>query len=164
LLENFQVSRFSLSLSLSLSLSRTADGPEDASLDERIKPASSIPADQVSWGAGSNLAMWNRQVLREILEKQVANASRTVNEQKIGDLYATCMEQESSGANDRAAIQPLLAQINGMKDKREIAGVLAAIHGSFGQAWQGNDNQTAVAMFGYGPQPDYNDVSRVVAG
>ena len=124
-----------------------------------------IPADQVSWGAGSKLALWNRQVLRQILEKNEAvNASRSPNEQKIGDLYATCMEQESSGANDLQVIQPLLAQIQGIQNKREIAGVLAAIHSSFGRAWEADDNQTSVAMFGYGPQPDYNDVSRVVAG
>ena len=131
----------------------------------KLNAANPIPADMVSWGAGSKLAMWNRQVLRGILEKnEAANASRTPNEQKIGDLYAACMEQASSGANDLKAIQPLLAKINGIQDKREIAGVLAAIHSSFGQAWTGDDNQTNVAMFGYGPTPDYNDVSRVVAG
>jgi len=131
----------------------------------KLNAANPIPADMVSWGAGSKLAMWNRQVLRGILEKnEAANASRTPNEQKIGDLYAACMEQASSGANDLKAIQPLLAKINGMQDKREIAGVLAAIHSSFGQAWTGDDNQANVAMFGYGPTPDYNDVSRVVAG
>ena len=124
-----------------------------------------IPSDQVSWGADSKLAMWNRQVLLRILEKnEAANASRTPNEQKIGDLYATCMDQESSGGNDLQAIQPLLAQIQGIQNKGEIAGVLAGIHSSFGRAWEAGDNQTNVAMFGYGPQPDYNDVSRVVAG
>ena len=124
-----------------------------------------IPADLVSWGAGSKLATWNRQVLRQILEKNEAvNASRSPNEQKIGDMYATCMEQESSGANDLQAIQPLLAQIQKIQSKREIAGVLAAMHSSFGRAWEADDNQTNVAMFGYGPTPDYNDVSRVVAG
>jgi putative endopeptidase len=124
-----------------------------------------IPSDQVSWGADSKLAMWNRQVLLRILEKnEAANASCSPNEQKIGDLYATCMDQESSGGNDLQVIQPLLTQIQGIQNKREIAEVLAAIHSSFGRAWEAGDNQTNVAMFGYGPQPDYNDVSRVVAG
>ena len=124
-----------------------------------------IPADLVSWGAGSKLATWNRQVLRQILEKNEAvNASRSPNEQKIGDMYATCMEQESSGANNLQAIRPLQAQIQKIQSKREIAGVLGAIHSSFGRTWEADDNQTNVAMFGYGQQPDYNDVSRVVAG
>jgi len=37
------------------------------------------------------------------------------------------------------------------------------IHSSFGAAWQGDENQTAVALLGFGPQADYNDVSNVVA-
>jgi putative endopeptidase len=131
----------------------------------RLLAASPIPPDQTSWGAGAKLQMWNRQVLREILEKYEAeNVSRTSNEQKIGDLYAACMEQDSAGANELPAIQPLMAQINAMKDKHQIAGVLAVIHRSVGRAWDSDDNQAAVAMFGYGPVPDYNDVNRVVAG
>jgi putative endopeptidase len=131
----------------------------------KLLAASPIPADQTSWGAGAKLQMWNRQVLSQILEKyEAANVSRTPNEQKIGDLYAACMEQDSSGTNELPAIQPLIAQINGMKDKHQIAAVLAVIHSSEGRAWESGDNQTAVAMFGYGPTPDYNDVTHVVAG
>ena len=124
-----------------------------------------IPPDQMYWGVGGELAAWNRQVLREILEKNEApSAARTQNEQKIGDFYATCMAQASTRTDDLTAIQPLLERIDAMKDKREIAQVLAAIQSSFGAAWLSEDNQTNVAMFGYGPQADYNDVSRVVAG
>src|SRR5580698_1186769 len=51
----------------------------------KLNAANPIPADMVSWGVDSKLALWNRQVLREILEKkEAANASRTPNEQKIG--------------------------------------------------------------------------------
>jgi putative endopeptidase len=131
----------------------------------KLNAANPIPADQMYWGVSGELAMWNRQVLREILEKnEVASASRTPNEQKIGDFYATCMAQASAKADDLQAIQPLLARIAALRDKSEIAATLAAIHSSFGRAWEGGDNQTAVAMFGYGPQADYNDVGRVVAG
>ncbi|HEX7159234.1 MAG TPA: M13 family metallopeptidase [Edaphobacter sp.] len=131
----------------------------------KLNAAKPIPQDQASWGFGGELREWNRSILRGILEKNaVASASRTPNEQKIGDLYATCMSQANSKADDLPAIRPLLARIDGMHDKREIAAVLAAIHSSFGRAWEGSDNQTDVAMFGYGPQADYNDVGRVVGG
>jgi putative endopeptidase len=131
----------------------------------KLNAADPIPPDQMFWGVGGELQAWNRQILREILEKnEAANASRSPNEQKIGDLYSTCMVQASSKANDFAALQPLLARIDGMREKREIASTLAAIHGSFGHVWEGDDNQTNVAFFGYGPQADYNDVSQVVAG
>jgi len=131
----------------------------------RLNAENPIPPDQVYWGVAGELAAWNRQVLRDILEQNEGpNPSRTPNEQKIGDFYAACMAQAKSNANDLSSIRPLLDRIAAIKDKREIAPVLAAIHSSFGSAWAGNDNQTNVAMFGYGPQADYNNVRRVVAG
>ena len=129
----------------------------------KLNAANPIPPDQVFWGPGEQLEEWDRLVLRQILEKnQAANPARTPNEQKIGDFYASCMNQPSDG--QLTVLQPIFDRISAMKDKREIAATLALIHSSFGRAWEGNDNQTAVAFFGYGPQPDFNDVSRVVAG
>ncbi len=124
-----------------------------------------IPPDEIFWGTAGQLAAWNRQVLRQILEKnEAASASRNPSEQKIGDFYASCMDQASSKKNDLPVIQPLLDRISQMRNKREIAAVLAAMHSSFGRTWEGSDNQTNVALFGYGPTADFNDVSRVVAG
>jgi len=129
----------------------------------KIIAASPIPPDEIWWGPAEELQNWNRAVLRQILEKhEAANPSRTPNEQKIGDFYASCMNQAGDG--ELKAIQPLLARIDAMQDRREIAETLAAIHSSFGRTWEGSDNQTNVALFGYGPTPDFNDVSRVVAG
>jgi len=131
----------------------------------KINAANPIPPDQIFWGPGVELQEWNRQVLRQILEKnQAANPSRTPNEQKIGDLYASCMDQAGANSNDFPVLQPLLDRINALRDKRDIAAVLALMHSSFGGAWLEDDNQTNVALFGYGPTPDYRDVSRVVAG
>jgi putative endopeptidase len=131
----------------------------------KLNAASPIPPDQMFWGVAGQLQAWNEQVLRKILETNEApSASRTPNEQKIGDFYAACMTQASSKVDDLATIQPLLKSIADLKGKHDIAAVLAAIHGSFGQAWQSGDNQANAALLGYGPTPDYNDVSRVVAG
>lgn len=131
----------------------------------KLNAANPIPPDQIYWGVGEELQEWNNQVLRGILEKnQAPNPSRTPNEQKIGYFYASCVDQTTDKKDDFVVLQPLLAQIDGMHDKRDIAPVLAAMHSSFDTAWSGNDNQTSAAMFGYGQQPDFNDVSRVVAG
>jgi putative endopeptidase len=132
---------------------------------KKLNAENPIPPDQVAWGPGGRLYMWNSQVLRQILEKsQAANSTRTPNEQKIGDLYASCMNQANNAINELSEINPLLKRIGAMRDKREIGAVLAAIHSSFGRAWEGSDNQTNVALFGYGPTADFNDVGRVVAG
>jgi putative endopeptidase len=131
----------------------------------KIEAANPMPPDQVFWGAAGELQQWNRQVLRQILENnQAPIAARSPNEQKIGDFYASCLTQASTGANDLAAIQPLLARIRDLRDKREIGTVLAAIHSSFGEVWNGDENQTRAPILGFGPQADYNDVSQVVAG
>jgi putative endopeptidase len=129
----------------------------------KLNAANPIPPDQMFWGVAGELEQWNQQVLRQILDKnEAAGSPRTANQQKIGDLYASCMDQASSKADDLSAIQPLIEQIRSLKDKHAIAAVLAAIHTSFGHAWEGGDNQTNVALIGYGPAADYNDVSRVV--
>jgi putative endopeptidase len=131
----------------------------------KLDAANPIPPDQASWGSFNKLAVWNRTVLRQILEtNEKAGAARTPNEQRIGDFYGSCMEQASFKAEDMKAIEPLLGKIAAMRNKSDIPGVLAAVHRSFGQAWAGGDNQSDVPMFGYGPTPDANDVSRVVAG
>lgn len=130
----------------------------------KLNAGNPIPPDQTFWGVAGELRHWNEQVLRQILEKnEPASESRTANEQKIGDFYAACMDQASSKSNYLAAIQPLLQQIDGLKDKHGIATVLAAMHSSFGRTWEGTDNQSNVALLGFGPTADYNDVSRVVA-
>jgi endothelin-converting enzyme/putative endopeptidase len=131
----------------------------------KLNAANPIPPDQASWGSFMKLAEWNRRVLQQILEaNEAAGAARTPNEQKIGDFYGACMDQASSKANDLSTIEPLLAQIEAMRSKDDIPTVLAAIHQSLGRAWAEGNNQTDVAMFGFGPTPDANDVRRVVAG
>lgn len=130
----------------------------------KLNAESPMPSDQVFWGTAGELIEWNNQVLRQILEKnEAANPARTPSEQKIGDYYASCMNQASSKVNDLHAIDPLLGKIAGLHDKRDIASVLAAMHSSFGAAWASSDNQASSALLGFGPQPDYNDVSTVVA-
>ena len=128
----------------------------------RLNAAHPIPPDQIYWGPAEELQEWDRLVLRQILEKnEAANPERTPNEQKIGDFYASCMNQPAVG--ELTVLQPLLERVSAMKDKQEIAATLAVIHRSIGRAWEGSDNQTNVALLGYGPGADYNDVSRVVA-
>ena len=52
-----------------------------------------LPADQISYGRFTELAELNRLRLKQILEETSAPvASRSANEQKIGDEYASCMD------------------------------------------------------------------------
>ena len=64
-----------------------------------------IPADQSRWGTFDHLADRNRAILRGILEKaSVDDPKRSAVEQKIGDFYASCMDESSHRqARDQAA-------------------------------------------------------------
>src|SRR5216110_288327 len=59
-----------------------------------------IPADRTSWGMSSRLLDDNQQAMREILEAAAAKpaAQRTANEQKIGDFWTTCMNEQAADA------------------------------------------------------------------
>ncbi|MFC6645913.1 M13 family metallopeptidase [Granulicella cerasi] len=130
-----------------------------------IIKANPIPADQVMWGTFNKLAMWNQQQMHDILEANKApGASRTANQQKIGDFYASCVEQADSGKDDRAVLAPLMERIHGMKSKKDLPAVLAAVQMAYGQIWAANDNETPIALFGFGPTPDANNARLVVAG
>jgi putative endopeptidase len=131
----------------------------------KVIAANPIPADQFVWDSVFKLAIWNQQQLRSILETyRTGSTSRSLNQQKIGDFYASCIQQADSGSDDHAVLAPLIARINGMKSVRELRATLAAVQMAFDHLWVGEDNQTNAALFGFGPQPDANDVSRVVAG
>jgi putative endopeptidase len=126
--------------------------------------ANPIPPDQVVWGTSSGLRYWNDNILREAMEKASAQTSgRSDFEQKIGDYWQACSDEpglEAAGSRD---LKPGLERIAGMKSKSELADQVAHIHMSTPGAWSGNDNQTPVALLGFGSQQDYDDASKVVA-
>ena len=65
-----------------------------------------IPADRSSWGRFNELAERGEYISRDILEKAaVERAGRTANEQKIGDYYASCMDES---AIEKLGAKPLL--------------------------------------------------------
>ncbi len=126
--------------------------------------ANPIPPDQVAWGTGSGLQYWNENIVRQALEKASAQTSgRSDFEQKIGDYWQACSDEpalETAGSRD---LKPGLERIAKMKSKAELADQVAYIHMSTPGAWSGNDNQTGVALLGFGSQQDYDDASKVVA-
>ncbi len=62
-----------------------------------------IPPDRSSWGRFDALEERNLQILREILEKASADdPKRSAAEQKIGDFYASCMDEKAIDAKGLA--------------------------------------------------------------
>ncbi len=123
-----------------------------------------IPADQVYWTTGSNLELWNENLLRETMEAaSKSNTNRTPVEQKIGDYWAACMDLSGIEAASLKPLRPQLNRIAAIKSKKEITPEIAHLHRSFPGAWEQSDNQTNSPFFGFTGQQDYDDASKVVA-
>ena len=123
-----------------------------------------IPADQVVWGTGSGLNIWNLNVSRETMELAAKKKDRSQIEQQVGDYWSACMDEKGIDAAALRDLAPELARISAMKDKAALVDVLAHLHGTLPGAWQGNDNQTAAPMFGFGSSQDLDDASLVIVG
>src|SRR5579863_7637739 len=79
---------------------------------------SEIPADRASWQSFSELDESNLGVERRILEKAAAGgAGRNAIDQKIGDLYGSCMGEKAADAKGIAPLKPELDRIAAVKDK-----------------------------------------------
>ncbi len=87
-----------------------------------------IPADQSSWGRFSELNERNRLILRDILEAAAVAKTRTADTQKIGDYYASCLDQKAIDAKGLKPLQPELDKIDAMKTATDLAPLLAHLH------------------------------------
>lgn len=133
--------------------------------DGKWLAAHPIPADQVVWGVASPLQLWNETVLLQTVEQNSAdNPKRTANEQKVGDYYFACMDTKAIDAHTAEWLKPELDRIASIKNKTGIAEEVAHLHQTIPGAWEGNDNETDAALFGFSGSPDFDDASRNVAG
>ena len=111
-----------------------------------------IPPDQASWGRFNELAERNRAILRGILEKAASAKTRDADEQKIGDYYASCMDQAAINSKGTAVLKPIFDRIDAVKDKNELPELLAYLH-----------HQGFNVFFGFGSTPDFKNAKEVIA-
>ena len=118
-----------------------------------------IPPDQSSWSVYSKLQDENRTLLRSILENAAVNdPHRGPINQKIGDFYASCMDEAAVNKAGAAALKPDLDRIAAMTSKADLAPTLAYLHPRdigiyFGSA----------ALFRFGSEQDAKNSSEVIA-
>jgi len=78
-----------------------------------------------------------RHVLRETLEAASKNDSkRSAIQQKIGDYWAACMDENGIEAAGMTPLKPELDRIAGLKSKQEITLEIAHLHHVFPGAWR----------------------------
>jgi putative endopeptidase len=110
-----------------------------------------IPPDQSSWDTYSKMEDENRARLRGILEAASApEANRSAVEQKIGDYYASCMDEIAINAKGAGPLKPGLEQIAAITSKAQIADVAASM-------------SDADVLFRFDSIQDFRDASQVIA-
>ncbi|MFZ0320282.1 MAG: M13 family metallopeptidase [Candidatus Sulfotelmatobacter sp.] len=88
-----------------------------------------IPADRSSWQSFSELDERNLDIERGILEKaESGGASRNAIDQKIGDLYGSCMDEKAVNAKGIAPLKPELDRVAAAKDKGALIDEIAHVH------------------------------------
>src|SRR5580698_6242276 len=79
---------------------------------------SEIPPDQGQWVSFVELNERNKDIERGILEKaETGGASRNGVDQRIGDLYGSCMEEKAVNAKGMAPLEPELDRVAAVNDK-----------------------------------------------
>ncbi|MGC1224635.1 MAG: M13 family metallopeptidase [Candidatus Sulfotelmatobacter sp.] len=87
-----------------------------------------IPADQSRWGGFMEVRERNRDVEHDILEKAAAGgAGRDAVDQKIGDLYGSCMDEKAVDAKGIAPLKPELERIAAVQDKAALITEIAHV-------------------------------------
>ncbi len=80
----------------------------------------SVPADQPRWGSFDELRERNRAILRDLLDKAaVAAPGRGAVDQKIGDFYAACMDEQTINRLGLEPLKPALDRIAAITAKQQ---------------------------------------------
>ena len=88
-----------------------------------------IPPDESRWSVYGKLARENQQFLWGILDELAKrSAGRSAAQQKIGDYFASCMDETAVEKSGGRPLKPQLDRIFRMKSKRDLPAVLAALH------------------------------------
>ena len=113
-----------------------------------------IPPAYSLWGAFNVLAENNRKTLHEILEEAAkkTNAVKGSNEQKIGDFYASCLDEAKREADGMKPLVPELARIDKIQDAKGVQAEIAYLH-----------RHGVATLFSFGSLPDLKNSSMAAA-
>ncbi len=88
--------------------------------------ATDIPADRSSWGPAEELTDLTAQRTVELIRNAASGAAAGSEAQKVGDYYATFMDEEAIEKKGLTPLQPLMQSIDAIKDRATLGRVLGA--------------------------------------
>jgi putative endopeptidase len=112
-----------------------------------------VPADQVRWGRFNELTDRNNYLLYEEL-KTAADAPKTPLQKKYGEYFAACMNVDLADTLGAKPIAPVLAAIEGLSDKKQLAALSVELQKRYGNS----------AIFSVGVQQDQVDSTKQILG
>src|SRR3954452_25537732 len=132
LLMAFSLVAVPLAATLTYAQGRSASGLELTALNRSVDPctdfyqfacggwlaANPIPADRARWGRFDELREKNTALLRGVLEQ--AATGRDPSAKKIGDYYATCMDEETINLRGATPLAPDLRNIAALQSADRV--------------------------------------------
>ena len=111
-----------------------------AGMDAKVKPGddfykyangtwlvnTEIPSDRSGWGTGAALTELTAKRTAELIQQAAAKAGDGTDARKVGDYYASFMDEAAIEAKGLAPLQPMLDAIAQIKDKATLATALGA--------------------------------------
>ncbi|MBK9965943.1 MAG: M13 family metallopeptidase [Holophagales bacterium] len=141
---------------------------DSATFDPSVKPcedfyqyavggwlkANPIPADKSRWGSFEELADGNRAILRSILEETSAKSDwpKGSAKQKVGDFFASGMDETAIERAGTKPLEPWLAKIDGVKSNAGLPKLVAELHG-----------RRLMAGYGFYVSQDQKESTRYIA-
>ena len=112
-----------------------------------------VPADRASYGRFSELLDRNQDVLHTILDAAAADRpGRTALDKKIGDYYASCMDESGVDQKGVAPLKPELDRIDALKSKEGLPALVAHLY-TIGVR----------PFFGFRAGQDFKDATQMIA-
>jgi len=105
-----------------------------------------VPSDRASWGRFEELQERNNETLHKILD--AAAASPAADSKKIGDYYASCLDETTIDAKGAAPLDPLLRKIAALNGVTDLPPLVAELH-----------TLGVNVFFQFGSQADFKDAA-----
>ena len=117
--------------------------------------ANPIPPAYASWGTFNILHDHNEDVLHGILEDAAKDkaAKPGSNWQKIGDFYASCMNESEIESAGISPLEPEFRRIGEIKDAVSLQAEIARLH-----------TEGVPVLFRFGPEQDQKDSTKEIGG